>query len=190
LVYDSWEWKRELREKKKEILRYNTKENFDHHFDSIYFKVERALLYSATIIRILIESQKLSDDIDQYKINVSKNEPIKHIDRLHRWLDEDEYNWDNTAHEKVYGKNVCNWLIHSYVFRFQFDDNGVVSGFFVSSDYDRNKALYTISLADWINFVDSVITDDVVELVATFDDKRSDYIYRIKKRGKRRVLKP
>ena len=81
-------------------------------------------------------------------------------------------------------------MIHSYVFRFQFDDNGVVSGFFVSSDYDRNKALYTISLADWINFVDSVITDDVVELVATFDDKRSDYIYRIKKRGKRRVLKP
>ena len=137
-----------------------------------------------------LESQKLSDDIDQYKINVSKNEPIKHIDRLHRWLDEDEYNWDNTAHEKVYGKNVCNWLIHSYVFRFQFDDNGVVSGFFVSSDYDRNKALYTISLADWINFVDAVITDDVVELVATFDDKRSDYIYRIKKRGKRRVLKP
>ena len=119
MVYDSWEWKRELREKKKEILRYNTKENFDHHFDSTYFKVERALLYSATIIRILIESQKLSDDIDQYKINVSKNEPIKHIDRLHRWLDEDEYNWDNTAHEKVYGKNVCNWLIHSYVFRFQ-----------------------------------------------------------------------
>lgn len=81
-------------------------------------------------------------------------------------------------------------MIHSYVFRFQFDDNCVVSGFFVSSDYDRNKALYTISLADWINFVDSVITDDVVELVATFDDKRSDYIYRIKKRGKRRVLKP
>ena len=183
MVYDSWEWKRELREKKKEILRYNTKENFDHHFDSTYFKVERALLYSATIIRILIESQKLSDDVDRYKILISVNKPIKNIDRLHRWLDENEYNWDNTTQKEVYGKDICNWIIHSYVFSLLFDVDDIVIGFLVSSDYDRNKAIYTISLDEWLKFIDLIISDDVSSLTTTFDDKKSDYIYTEKKRG-------
>lgn len=190
MVYESWKWKKELREKKRQILRYNTKENFDRNFDSAYFKIERALLYSATIIRVLIESGKTSDDVDRYSIAVTKNNPIKHIDMLHRWLDEDEYDWEHTYHETTLGKNICNWIMHAYVFYFQFEENGNIIGFFVSSDYDRNKALYFVPLDAWISFMDFVISDDVVSLSATFNEKKSDYIYTLKKRGDRRVLKP
>jgi hypothetical protein len=96
MVYESWEWKKELREKKRQLLRYNTKKNFDHDFEGTCFKTERALLYSAFIIRVLIESEKLSNDADTYCMNVSYNMPKKNIDRLHRWIDEDEYDWDTT----------------------------------------------------------------------------------------------
>jgi len=183
MVYDSWKWKTELREEKRQLIRYNTKKNFDKNFEGTYFKIERALLYSAFIIRILIESEKLSNDADIYNLNVSYNIPRKNIDRLHRWLEEDEYDWDNTINKPVVGKNVCNWLIHSYVFKFLFEENGVILGFFVSSDYDRNKVLYSVTLEEWINFIDFIISDDVISVSSHFDKKREDYIIKEKIRG-------
>ncbi len=142
------------------------------------------------IIRVLIETQKLSDDVDEYSINVSKNNPIKSIDRLHKWLAEDEYDWEHIYLETVKGREISNWVLHSYVFSFLFEEKGNIIGFYVSSDYDRNKVLYRVQLNDWINFMDFVISDDVVETSAKFDEKRFDYIYYKKKRGDRRVLKP
>lgn len=183
MVYDSWKWKMELREKKRQLLRYNTKKNFDNNFEGTHFKIERALLYSAFIIRILIESEKLSNDADIYNLNISYNIPKKNIDRLHRWLEEDEYDWDNTINKLVVGKNICNWLIHSYVFKFLFEDNGVILGFFVSSDYDRNKVLYSVSLEEWIKYMDFIISDEVISVSSHFDEKRSDYIVKEKIRG-------
>lgn len=183
MIYDSWLWKNELQNQKNKIVRNNKKNKLKNHSDSNLFKIERALLFSATIARVLIESQKLSDDVDCYKILISANKPIKNIDRLHRWLDENEYNWDHTTKEEVYGKNICNWIIHSYVFSLLFDGDDIVIGFLVSSDYDRNKAIYTISLDEWLKFIDLVISDDVISLTTTFDDKKSDYIYTQKQRG-------
>lgn len=165
------------------ISRNNKKNKLTNPSDSNLFKIERALLFSATVARVLIESQKLSDDVDRYKILISVNKPIKNIDRLHRWLDENEYNWDNTTQKEVYGKDICNWIIHSYVFSLLFDVDDIVIGFLVSSDYDRNKAIYTISLDEWLKFIDLIISDDVSSLTTTFDDKKSDYIYTEKKRG-------
>ena len=183
MIYDSWLWKNELQNQKNKISRNNKKNKLTNLSDSNLFKIERALLFSATVARVLIESQKLSDDVDRYKILISVNKPIKNIDRLHRWLDENEYNWDNTTQNEVYGKDICNWIIHSYVFSLLFDVDDIVIGFLVSSDYDRNKAIYTISLDEWLKFIDLIISDDVSSLTTTFDDKKSDYIYTEKKRG-------
>ena len=77
--------------------------------------------------------------------------------------------------------------MHAYVFYFQFEEKGNIIGFFVSSDYDRNKALYFVLLYAWISYMDFVISDDVVSLRATFNEEKSDYIYTLKKRGDRRV---
>lgn len=183
MVYDSWKWKTELREKKRQLLQYNTKKNFDNDFEGTHFKVERALLYSAFIIRILIESEKLSSNADMYNMNVSYYIPKKNIDRLHRWVEEDEYDWNNTISKTIIGKNICNWLIHSYVFNFSFEENGSILGFLVSSDYDRNKGLYSISLEEWLKFIDFVISDDIISVSSHFDTKKADYIIKEKIRG-------
>lgn len=185
MVLESLEWKKELREKKRKLIHYNTKENFDNHFEKTFFQCERAVLYSAFIARILVESEKLSDEADAFSIKVACNSPIKNIDRLHRWMDEDEYDWENTDHRAVFGTNICNWLIHSYVFSFLFEESGNITGFFVSSDYDRNKVLYTILLEDWIKYLDFIISDDMVSMSMSFNEKKSDYILNNKTRGSR-----
>ncbi|NCB74637.1 MAG: hypothetical protein EOM51_07840 [Clostridia bacterium] len=186
MIFESWEWKKELRERMRQFLRYNTKDNFDCDSEKTCFRLERSLLYSAFIIRFLIESEKLSNDADTFSINVTYYLPIKHINRLHCWIDDDKYDWGVPKIQTVLGKNICNWLIHSYMFNFLYEESGSVTGFFVASDYDRNRALYTVNLKDWLKFVEFVISDDVVSMTTKFDKKRSDYVITDKKRGARK----
>lgn len=183
LVHESSEWKKELRNKRNQLRKYNRAVDYIRNFDSTCFKMERALLYSATIIRVLLESQKMSNEVDNFKINVSKNYPIKNIDRMHRWLDDGEYDFEHTVDDVVLAKSICNSIIHSYVFSLFFEEVGNAVGFLVSSDYDRNKVLYSVTLEDWINYLDFVIMDGVSHMFTTFDEKKSEYIYKIKERG-------
>lgn len=189
MVYESWEWKKELHRKRRQLILHNTKENFDRNFNKACFQLEQAILYSALIIRILGESEKLSKDADTYAINVSCFAPIKHIDRLHRWMDEDEYDWENTETKTVLGKKVCNWLIHSYVFNFLFEEDGSVKGFYVSSDYDRNKVLNLIAFKDWVKYLDFIISDELVAMSMHINEEKSDYIIKDKVRGSRQVAR-
>jgi hypothetical protein len=87
----------------------------------------------------------------------------------------------------VAGKNVCNWLIHSYLFFAEFDENGPMLSFCVSSDYDRNKMLYKISIDDWMDYIGFVASDDIVSLSSQYDQKADDYLYTRKERRQRKI---
>lgn len=185
MVYESYPWKRDLQRRKYIITCYNSKERFDEKFDETYTALEKAVFYSAFIIRKLIDCHgKLSDDADDYEIETEKRKPIKEINGLNRWLDFENYDWDHFNREKVKGKDICNWLIHSYIFRFDFNTDGYVKGFFVSSDYDRNKYLYYFRIEAWLNYMSFISSDYIVELESKYDEKKHDYIYTRKVRGK------
>ena len=183
MIYDGYAWKHELRLKMRQIAKFNTKSYFDKSFDLSYHKIESAILFSAFIIRMLIESQKLSDDADKYTMNVKEYLPKISINRLHHWCEEDEYDWGNFASIVVPGKSICNQLIHSYVLRLIFQEDAESIGFFVSSDYDRNKKLIEVSIEDWMKYVDVIISDNVVAVETQFDKKKDDYIVIKKVRG-------
>lgn len=174
---DSIAWKKELNIKKQQVIKYNKKDSFDKNFDFSHHKVESGLLYSSFIIRKLIESNKLSDLIDSHTIQVIRYSPIKQINMLHKWVDDDEYDWVKPVTQIVLGKDICNWLIHSYVLSLIFEENAAVIGFYVSSDFDRNKGLYEVTIEDWLSFVDLVIQDDIISLTAIYDVKKCDYKY-------------
>ena len=184
MIHDSYAWKRDLYLKKRKLIKYNSKLAFDKNFDLAYHKVESVILYSAFIIRKLIESEKLSATADAYSVVVKKYLPVKHIDRLHHWCDEDRYDWDKSISKTITGKNICNQLIHSYVLQLLFEEDGAAIGFFVSSDYDRNKGLIEISLEDWLRYMNIIISDSVVTTEAHFDKNKDDYIFVRKERGK------
>ena len=74
-------------------------------------------------------------------------------------------------------------MIHSYIFFFSYDENGEVDGFYVSSDYDRNKMLYRIELKDWLAYMDFVGKDYVVATCMHADEDKKDYVYTRKERG-------
>lgn len=183
MIYNSHAWKGELSLNQRQLIKHNSKAAFDRNFDLAYHKVESAILYSAFIIRKLIESEKLSTISDAHSIIIKKYLPIKHIDRLHCWCDEDYYNWDKSISKTMLGKNICNQLIHSYVMQLHFKEDNAVVGFFVSSDYDRNKGLFEVSIEDWMQYMDLVISDDVIARKMCFDETKDDYRAIKKERG-------
>ena len=184
MVYESYPWKQDLLRRKRLILNYNTAEHFAKNEDSTYTVLEKAVFYSAFIIRKLIDCRgKLSDDADQYALHIEKFIPLKAVDELHRWPEKDTHDWEHPKNLTVNGKDICNWLIHSYMFFFGFNEAGTVNGFFVTSDYDRNKTLYCISITDWLEYMTFIANDYVVAAESHYDLKARDYIYTKKERG-------
>lgn len=186
MVYESYTWKQDLLRRKRLILKHNTAEHFDRDFDSTYAVFEKSVFYSAFIIRKLIDCVgKLSNEATQYVFKARSIKPLAHIDLMHRWPEEGSHDWEHEKIVTVSGKDVCNWLIHSYIFFPEFVEGGAIINFCVSSDYDKNRALYKISLDDWLAYIEFIATDYIIRASSHYDEKVDDYIYTSKERGVR-----
>lgn len=183
MIHESYPWKQDLLRRKRLILKYNCADLLSK--DSAYTVIEKAVFYSAFIIRKLIDCRvKVSDEVDAYKFTLKGFHPRKNVDVMHRWPDENSHDWEHetTACTKL-GKEVCNWLIHSHIFFLGVDEDEKIDSFFVSSDYDRNKMLYRIELNDWIAYMEFVGSDSVVALEMRFDGCEKEYVVTKKDRG-------
>lgn len=186
MVHESRPWKQDLQRRKKLIIKYNTAEHFNQNHESSYTIIEKSIFYTAFIIRKLIDcGGKLSDEAEQYFIQTRIIKPLVHIDLMQRWPEENSHDWVNEMIDRVLGKSVCNWLIHSYLFFVEFNE-GKIAYFFVSSDYDKNKTLYKISIDDWLTYIEYIATDTVISLSAHYDEKANEYKYIRKERGVRK----
>ena len=188
MIYESYPWKQDLLRRKRLIQKYNRADLLSEDSDDrAYTVIEKAVFYSAFIIRKLIDCKvKVSDEVDAYIFTLKGIRPKKDIDLMHRWPDENTHDWDD---EKTYtksGAEICNWLIHSYIFLFCFDENGTIDSFYVSSDYDRNKLLYRVELKDWITYMEFVGSDYIVASDMHVDENKKDYVLTKKEREKNR----
>lgn len=185
MINESYPWKQDLQRRKNLILRYNLSECFEKNYDNTYTIIEKAIFYSGFIIRKLIDcGGKLSDEADHYSLKIYIIKPLKHIDRWHRWPEEDSYKWDNQKELAVLGKTLCNSLIHSYIFFIIFNDSNFIDSFCVSSDYDKNKILYKVPLGEWIKYMDFIVNDNIISLESHYSPKIDDYVYTRKLRKK------
>lgn len=185
MIFESLPWKQDLQRRKNLIIKYNTAEHFEKSDDTTYTVIEKAIFYSAFIIRKLIDcGGKLSDEAEKYSLRAFAVQPLRSVNLLHRWPEEDSHDWENEREVIVAGKSVCNWLIHSYMFFVVFNEENVVDSFSVTSDFDRNKILYRIPLSEWIAYMDYIASDDIVSISSHYDTKVGDYIYSRKERGK------
>lgn len=185
MIFETYPWKQDLRRRKRLLNQYNTISKLENNEEAAYTVIEKAIFYSAFIIRKLIDCRgKLSNEAENYSIRAVSVKPLKHIDFLHRWPEEGSHDWENETKVVVAGKNVCNWLIHSYMFFLMYTESGLVDSFCVTSDFDRNKILYRIPLKAWIDYIDYVATDDIECMFSHYDKERGDYIHSRKIRFK------
>lgn len=183
MIHESYPWKMELKKYKKLFLKYNKAEYLKNYNEKAYASLEMSIFYSAFIIRKLIDCvSKVSDDVDRYVLHVNSIKPLRTIDRLHNTPSNENFDWVNKANVTIKGKDLCNWLIHSYIFCFEMDENEEIDGFIVCSDYDRNKQIFLIDIEKWFDYVDFVASDRVTSIKSVFRPKNGDYEFLVKKR--------
>lgn len=185
MVYESDPWKQDLLRRKRLIQKYNRAELLSEKADDrAYTVIEKAIFYSAFIIRKLIDCKgKVSDEVDRYQFNLKGIKPKRRMDFMHRWPDEDTHDWEHESSYTKNGKEICNWLIHSFAFCLCYNEAGEIDSFLISSDKDKNKIFYRVNLNDWITYIDFVGRDYVVAADMHADEGKMDYVFAKKERG-------
>ena len=88
MIFESFPWKQDLRRRKNLIIKYNTAEHFEKNDDTTYTVIEKAIFYSAFIIRKLIDcGGKLSDESENYSLKVCSVQPLKPVATSHYLYD-------------------------------------------------------------------------------------------------------
>ena len=167
MLYSVFNWKKDLKNKRELIIKNNLIKVLNANFDSAYHKIESSIFISAFIIRKLIENDKLTTESDDFDFQIKYYKSINNVNKINRF-------------DICKGKEICNWIIHSYIFIPIFKKN-ILEGFYLSSDFDRNKILYKIELDRWLKYVDIIIEDKVLTKTMSYNIKKNDYIFIDKK---------
>ena len=133
-------------------------------------QLNRAVLYSATVLRKAIE-----DEIEAEKVAKEQNWTLPECKIMscvisatkYPYTDEDGWAFRGKICVSSYGegqsaslkvKDVCNWLLHSYVWGVAgYEDQKGFAGFLVASDFDKEKFVHFVSFDEWQKVIDVAI---------------------------------
>ena len=167
MIFDG-HWKWELQKLSREISVWSKISVFS---ELAKHRLNRAILYSATILRKLIEDETEAEEIvravggtlpgykttnavltaTKYPYTAEKGWTVRGIFRTR------DYGSGESVSLK--SKDVCNWLIHSCIWSLAQESNGTCySGFLVASDFDREKYIHFVSLDEWKRLIKLSIT--------------------------------
>lgn len=170
MIFDGrWKW-----ELKKLSWSISVWRRFPASLDFAEHQLNRSILYSAIIIRKVIE-----DETEVEIIAKKNNSPLPKQKTVHTFLSAVKYPYTGeegwAMRSKIctldYGagqavsikaKDVCNWLIHSYVWSLAYHSKrSGVKGFLVASDFDRERFVHFISFDEWQKLLKLVIENGV-----------------------------
>jgi hypothetical protein len=142
-----------------------------------YVMVEKAVLLGAFVIRRLADSHKLSDATASVMMRVtlvpSSGRRVTLINN-HR-LDE-LFDFTRPIRSRQSMAFLCNQAIHSYVFATFANPGGKrLSGVYVASDRQRNRALFAVPLVEWERAFRRAGNDHPTSISHAFDEKLGDY---------------
>ena len=181
MVLDSIPWKEELQKLCDELTSIKLPFEYDED-DQSDFLIERALLYSAFVARLLLDARKVTDSLNSccMPVGIIPNslENPEHIIPLFRRIPEhDYYDFENETIKSISCRKILNQIIHSFVIpTYEVDKTGSVIGFFVSSDMQANTQLFHVKLEHCIIFLQKIKHDDITSIKTYFDEKKDKWI--------------
>ena len=171
MILDSIPWKEELHSLIGQLTSTALPFEYDEDDRSDFF-IERALIYSAFVARLLLDAKKTTDSINDYCMPVgsipNKLENPEYVSPLlRRFPEHNYYDFENETALSVPCRRILNQIIHSFVIpAFEVDETGTVLGFFVTSDKSANKQLYHIKLECWVKYLEMIVNDDITTIDA------------------------
>jgi len=128
-------------------------------------------------VRKLIEAEKISTDNKSLKVSCYITPSNgKNVHRFNIASADRLYDFTKTRKSKLKLFDLCNQVIHSYIFDPTFDQELNLVGFWVSSDYKRHTALYNFILQDIIDVLELLGKDYPNYMTSSYNIKKRDYV--------------
>lgn len=162
-------WKKDLNKIIRKLTFWGSHKFFVLH-DLAEHKINQGFLYSAVIIRKIIDDEKEANDYFKNKWD-RKSAILDHRvsvrfyyhvnpkkDFMNSKLFLSDYDTKNSQEQMLPIKKICNQFIHSYVWGIVHDtDMKKIFGAIFASDNDKEKGAYLIKIEDWINTIQFII---------------------------------
>ncbi len=163
MIHESYYWKQPLLESTKKFKEY---ENLSEINEETYVEIEKSIFIGFYSIRKLLESEtKITDDLKKQKYDL---DCFPHIGNNVTWLNKHKvyelYNFDKPQSEKRHLWFIASRVIHSFIFNICINQNGGFDGILFTSDIDKNKKLYTLSLEQLMRIFEAVGNDYVIKI--------------------------
>ena len=160
MIFDSRPWKKELHKLSQRLYKVSLHSKMS---EAKAVSCEKTIFISAYIIRKLSEASKLSYELKSISCPIKKYSNVKHVDLLNWHNISRTFDLSHPIQSTLNIKSLCNYLIHSFVFVFAYDENDFLCGFYFTSDWEKNKELYFMDIKDFIKMVQIVANDEKMQ---------------------------
>ncbi|CAK1742494.1 conserved hypothetical protein [Vibrio crassostreae] len=148
MIWESSDWKEPLLESASRLQKLSRSNEID---ESEFVQIEKDVFIGFYAIRKLMDTAKISDSTKSFDVSLKCFPNLKPVDYMN-WHRLDElYDLSGKQCETKTLRVLCNFIVHSYVFMPEVNDEGHLVSFYVTSDKDRNKKLYSVSIEQVIN---------------------------------------
>ena len=176
-MIESYYWKNHLLDLKLEVEVF--KSNIEESdFDDNSCTLEKNIIIGFLIIRRLLESKtKISINTSNKKYNL-----ISHYAKDNTGLTilnnhdlERHYFIEKNNYTTKRIEFICNQLIHHYICFLLVDERGILNSIYVTSDYEKNKCIYSISKETLCQIFSDYGSDEINKTMMTYNPKTKDY---------------
>ncbi len=166
MIHESGPWKRELLRDADILERWCAKRSYTERRN---FLVERKIFLAAYAIRKLVESHKLTKQIKNQNLKTTHFKVTGKRLGPYNWHRINEFfDMDNAHPASLSPLAISNQIVHSFVFIYFIDDdrmssdgsnNFPIDGFYVASDWAKEKGLHLVKMDDFISLMREVGND-------------------------------
>lgn len=178
MAFESYFWRKSLNrdisylEKKLRLSHKEIEKNIDKHFSTLEIKI----MEISYAVRKLADTYKIPDGLLDEKIKM--NFYPRSTNQKRAFVDiEKEYNLKKTLGAELKIREVCNQIIHSYIFQSTGNSRRAFTHILFVSDRDQDEGLYSLDLKSFLKKVSKIVNTQVTKISAEYDKKKGVWKY-------------
>ena len=156
MIWESCYWKDPLLESASRLEVFSMSKNMD---ESELVQIEKDMFIGFYTIRKLMDTVKIKDSTKDLKVKICWSPSLKQVNYLNNYKIHDLYDLHTARYEIRTLKFLCDQFVHSYIFITQEKEMGGISGFYFTSDRDKEKKIFYVTVQDVINVFNLVGND-------------------------------
>lgn len=173
MIYESAYWKDDLLRGADDLERRLTQSRW---YPATFAGVEKTIMIGFYAIRKLVEATKLDDKTAKQEIPLLKypstGKAVTRMNWTHYW---ELYDLDSPERSKLSLILLCHQFVHSYVFICDFTERKAFTSVLVSSERDRNRHLYSVSVTAIIRLFRDIGKNYPTRTTMRFNAKKGDF---------------